>query len=174
MLFNLNNSHSPGNRISQHSTRRSRPQDTCLCFHPIIKTWGLGLSPIQALSLNQFLGARLTLPLIERKKGPPGNVPARTTAQRVQDIRLENIWSWKGKNQDRTFPLKDTERSTARCRRTQNILNLSYSCLEISTKILGIHQTKSVCGVTLFTEGRIHSSPRAHGCVTVLSRKMQI
>lgn len=114
-----------------------------LSVHPTIpQDLGSGLVPHPTLSLNQFPEARVTMPLIKRKKGPPGNVPARTTACLAQDIRLETIWGWRGKNQE---PLKDTGRSAAHCRSEQNILKISYCCLEISTKILGIHQTKNAC-----------------------------
>lgn len=76
------------------------------------------------------------MPLIKRKKGPRGNAPAGTTAQRVQDIRLENIWG-EGVKIKIAFSPSKTQRLAACYRHTQNILKISYCCLEVSTKISG-------------------------------------
>lgn len=70
-------------------------------------------------------------------------------------------------------PLKDTERSAAHCRRKQNISKISYCCLEISTKTLGIHQTK-MSAESDFSRGQEFSLTGARGYLNVLSRKMQI
>lgn len=72
VLFKLNNSHTPGNRIFQHSARCSRPQDT-LFIHPFmgVRVWAPSL--MEPPSQNHFLGARFTVPWSKREKGPPGS-----------------------------------------------------------------------------------------------------
>lgn len=95
-LFKLNNSHTPGNRIFQHSLRCSRPQDT-LFIHPFIGGYGLGMVPNGATQSKPFSGSQIHCAMNQKGEGSTRKCQQKQLQRPDKDTSLENIWGWRVK-----------------------------------------------------------------------------
>lgn len=96
----------------------------------------------QTPSLHQLLGARLTVPLIKRDKGPPDVCQQEQLEAQLKTPVLKIIGGWEGKTKATLSPQIHTQISQHNFRSNRNIFKISYRHLEMGTKILGIHQIK--------------------------------
>lgn len=109
VLFKLNNSHTPGNRIFQHSADVVGLRTLCSSIHSSgVRVWAW--SPMEPPSQNHFLGAKFTVPWIKREKGPPGSASKNNCSAQLK-IPVLKIFGGRGSRSH--LPFKYTHRSAS-------------------------------------------------------------